>query len=103
MIGEMMGLSSMIPGVAPEAGAALGPIGALAGAGLSAGGSLFDSFGKKKEQKKQQKEQEEATQSLPGHKKASRVYDSLKDAMQSRWQSMAALSQAAMDWAQLMR
>lgn len=94
---EAMGSAAM------GAGASMGPVGALAGAGIGAGASVFDTVSQKKEREKQRKREEEAAQSIPGRRKASRLYDAFKDQMQQRFQSMASLSQAAMDWAQLMR
>jgi hypothetical protein len=57
----------------------------------------------KSERKKQQKKAEEAAQSLPGHTKASRVYDAFREQQQQKLASMASLSQAAMEWANMLR
>ena len=77
--------------------------GAVAGAGIGAGASLFDSQSKKKQAEKDRKRQEEATQSIPGRTRASRVYDAFREAQQQKIANMASLSQAAMDWAQMQR
>lgn len=99
-----MAMTALASGGGATAGAAgAGGFGALAGGALGAGGSMFDSMSSNKAKKKQQKEEEEAKQSLPGHKKLSRVFDSINAWQEKKLQSMATLSQAAMDWAAMMR
>lgn len=81
-----------------EAGSSMmGPIGALAGAGIGAGGSLIDSAQKRKQQKKAE------AMSRPKRRKLSQVQASVEDAQRTKMASMATLSQAAMEWAQMIR
>jgi formiminotetrahydrofolate cyclodeaminase len=77
------------------AGSALGPIGALAGAGLSAGTSIFDFGQKRKAQKKAEAE------SRPKHRRLTKIKESLDEQQEKKMASMAALSAAAMQWAQM--
>jgi len=80
-------------------GAMLGPIGALAGAAI---GGIASAAGGKSDKKKAKKAADEAL-SIKGRSKASRLYDAFREAQQQKMQSMASLSQAAMDWANMMR
>jgi len=78
---------------AAAGGSILGPIGALAGAGLGAGTSLYDTH----EQKKAAKAKE------PKRKKLAQTADTMQLAQDRKMAAMASLSEAAMQWANLAR
>lgn len=100
MTNEELGLgSSAMSGAAEGAatGSMLGPIGALAGAAVGGGTSLLD-FG---QQRKARKKAEAA--SRPKHRRLTKIKESMDEQQEKKMASMAALSQAAMQWADMVR
>lgn len=95
MMGMGMGMGGAASGAA--SGSMLGPIGALAGAGTGMVSSAMDD----REAKKEKKRQEEQT--IGKHRKLRRITDAIEEANMKRMMGMAGLSQAALDWAQLIR
>lgn len=82
---------------AASAGSMLGPIGALAGAGVSAGASMFDRQSQKKKEKK-------ARERVEGkHSRLNRIKQTMDEQQEKKTASIAAISQAAMQWADMSR
>mgnify|MGYP001583051397 CR=1 FL=1 len=81
------------------AASALGPVGALAGAAVGGTTSYMD----RQSQKKKEKKARDEAMSIPGRGRMSKLYDAWREEQQIKQTSMAALSQAAMDWANIQR
>ena len=96
---ELLGGEPAAARAAGGAGAALGPIGALAGAATGGITSIFD----RQSQKKKEKKARDEAMSIKGRGRLSRMYDAWREEQQVKQISMAALSQAAMDWANIQR
>lgn len=83
--------------------AAMPVIGTAIGAGIGAiSSAVGDNDADKKEEARRKKERD-AQLSIPGRTKASRMFDAFREVQNEKLRSMAALSQAAMEWAQLQR
>lgn len=108
MPGMSGGLASMYdPGESSEvdaitgaaAGAGFNPVGAVIGAGVGAGTSLFD----RQSQKKQAKKDMYPGGIVPKRRRASMMLDQMKDAQNRRLAAMGMLAQASFDWASSIR